>query len=149
MKRNERLYAKMLKFAWFLATILFEKLVFGGFEMADILTEKLKSFKSFRVDAYYEGYPDVIFEIILDAVPTREQTEIAVKALEKFVYTYNIFHFLRPIHYISDIDSLPEQVHPRGIYIHIDFGGCCPFAMVKAVAVLEKTNLPIFRVALL
>lgn len=61
--------------------------------MADILTEKLESFKSFRVDAYCEGYPDVIFEIILDAVPTREQTEIAVKALEKFVYTYNIFHF--------------------------------------------------------
>ena len=65
--------------------------------MADILTEKLESFKSFRVDAYCEGYPDVIFEIILDAVPTREQTEIAVKALEKFVYTYNIFHFLQPI----------------------------------------------------
>ena len=101
--------------------------------MADIITEKLESFKSFRVDAYCEGYPDVI----------------AVKALEKFVYTYNIFHFLRPIHYISDIDSLPEQLHPRGIYIHIDFGSCCPFAMVKAVAVLEKTNLPIFRVALL
>ena len=27
----------------------------GEFEMADILTEKLESFKSFRVDAYCEG----------------------------------------------------------------------------------------------
>ena len=117
--------------------------------MADPIIEKLESCESFRVDAYCEGYPDVIFEIILDAVPTREQTEIAVNALEKFVYTYNRFHFLRPIHYISDIDSLPEQEHPRGIYVHIDFGNCSPWALIKAVSALEGTNLPILRVALL
>lgn len=117
--------------------------------MADPIINKLENCTSFRVDAYCEGYPDVIFEIILDTVPTHEQTEIAVNALEKFVYSYNRFHFLRPIHYISDINSLPEQEHPRGIYIHIDFGNCCPFALIKAVSVLEKTNLPIFRVALL
>jgi hypothetical protein len=117
--------------------------------MSDPIIEKLESCTSFRVDAYCEGYPDVIFEIILDAVPTYEQTEIAVNALEKFVYTYNRFHFLRPIHYISDINSLPEQEHPRGIYIHIDFDSCCPSALIKAVSVLENTNLPIFRVALL
>lgn len=117
--------------------------------MADCIVKKLESCKSFRVDAYCEGYPDVIFEIILDAVPTQAQKEAAVHALEKFVYTYNAFHFLRPIHYISDINSLPEQEHPRGIYIHIDFGCCSPFALVKVVSVLEKTDLPIFRVALL
>lgn len=117
--------------------------------MADPIIQELESCKSFRVDAYCEGYPDVIFEIILDAVPTREQTEIAVTALEKFVYSYNRFHFLRPIHYISDIDSLPEQEHPRGIYVHIDFGNCNPWALRKAVFALEGTNLPIFRVALL
>ena len=117
--------------------------------MADPIIEKLESCKSFRVDAYCEGYPDVIFEIILDAAPTREQTEIVVNALEKFVYTYNRLHFLRPIHYISDIDSLPEQAHPRGIYVHIDFGNCSPSALIKVVSVLESTNLPIFRVALL
>ena len=44
--------------------------------MADPIIEKLESCKSFRVDAYCEGYPDVIFEIILDAAPTREQTEL-------------------------------------------------------------------------
>lgn len=117
--------------------------------MADPIIEKLESCKSFRVDAYCEGYPDVIFEIILDAAPTREQTEIVVNALEKFVHTYNRLHFLRPIHYISDIDSLPEQEHPRGIYVHIDFGNCSPSALTKVVSVLESTNLPIFRVALL
>ena len=116
--------------------------------MADPIIEKLESCKSFRVDAYCEGYPDVIFEIILDAAPTREQTEIVVNALEKFVYTYNRLHFLRPIHYISDIDSLPEQEHPRGIYVHIDFGLCSLSALNKAVSVLERTGLPIYRVAL-
>ena len=121
----------------------------GGAYMADAIVEKLESWKSFRVDAYCEGYPDVIFEIILDAVPTGEQTQIAVDALQNFMYSYNRFHFLRPIHYVSDVDSLPEQEHPRGIYIHVDFGGCNPAALIKAVAALEQTNLPIFRVALL
>ena len=121
----------------------------GGRSVADFIVKKLESCKSFRVDAYCEGYPDVIFEIILDAVPTKEQTQTAVAALEKFVYTYNAFHFLRPIHYISDMNSLPPQEHPRGIYIHIDFGSCCPLALIKAVSVLERTSLPIFRVALL
>ena len=110
--------------------------------------EKSDSCKSFRVDFYCEEYPDVTFEIILDDVPTREQTEIAVNALEKFVYTYNRFHLLRPIHYISDIDSLPKQEHPRGIYVHIDFGLCSLSALNKAVSVLERTGLPIYRVAL-
>ena len=116
--------------------------------MADILTEKLESFKSFRVDAYCEGHPDVIFEIILDAVPTREQTEIAVKALEKFVYTYNIFHFLRPIHYISDIDSLPEASSVFSVCIHMDFGNADPKALIGAVKAIAETNLPIYRVVL-
>jgi hypothetical protein len=37
--------------------------------MSDPIIAKLESCTSFRVDAYCEGYPDVIFEIILDAVP--------------------------------------------------------------------------------
>ena len=117
--------------------------------MSDPIIRKLENCTSFRVDANCDGYPDVIFEIILDDVPTREQTEIAVDALEKFVYSYNKFHFFHPIHYISDINHLPEQEHPRGIYIHIDFGSCCPLALIKSVSALEKTDLPIFRVALL
>ena len=117
--------------------------------MADPIIERLGSFTPFRVDAYCEGYPDVIFEIILEAEPTREQIETAVNALEEFVHTYNKYHFLRPIHYVSDIDSLPEQEHPRGIYVHIDFGNCNPVALLKAVSAIENTNLPIFRVALL
>lgn len=117
--------------------------------MADPIIEILEGHKSFPVDVYCEGYPDVIFEIILDAAPTQEQTEIAVNALEKFVSSYNRFHFLRPIHYVSDIDSLPEKEHPRGIYVHVDFGNANPEALIKAVSALENTNLPIFRIALL
>lgn len=37
----------------------------------DPVIDKLEKFRAFRVDAYCEGYPDVIFEIILDAQPTR------------------------------------------------------------------------------
>lgn len=114
----------------------------------DPIIDKLENFRAFRVDAYCEGYPDVIFEIILDAQPTREQVEIAVGALEQFAAKYNRRHFLRPIHYVSDIDSLPEGDHPRGIYVHVDFGNCSPHALVEAVEALENTRLPIFRVAL-
>ena len=37
--------------------------------MADPIIEQLENFQAFRVDAYCEGYPDVIFEIILDVNP--------------------------------------------------------------------------------
>lgn len=114
----------------------------------DPVIEKLENCTAFRVDAYCEGYPDVVFEIILDAQPTREQIATAVGALEQFVVKYNRRHFLRPIHYVSDIDSLPDGDHPRGIYIHVDFGNCSPNALVEAVEALENTGLPIFRVAL-
>lgn len=116
--------------------------------LADPIIEKLENFQTFRVDAYCESYPDVIFEIILDTEPTWEQITTAVNALEQFVNKYNKRHFLRPIHYISDIDSLPDGDHPRGIYIHIDFGNCSPNALIEAVCELEKTALPIFRIAL-
>lgn len=117
--------------------------------MADPIIEKLEKFDTFRVDAYCESYPDVIFEIILNVPPTQEQIVTAVNALEQFVTKYNKRHFLKPIHYISDIDSLPEGDHPRGIYIHVDFGNCSPTALIEAVEALEKTDLPIFRLALL
>lgn len=116
--------------------------------MADPIIEQLERFDAFRVDAYCDGYPDVIFEIILNAPPTREQIAIAVNALEQFVINYNKRHFFRPIHYVSDMDSLPEGDHPRGIYIHVDFGNSSPTALISAVGALQKTNLPIFRVAL-
>ena len=117
--------------------------------MADFIVKKLESCKSFRVDAYCDGYPDIIFEIILDAVPTQEQQERAVDSLTKFFYSYNMFHFLRPIHYVAGVNDIMDRKHPRGIYIHMDFGGASPLALIKAVRALEKSELPIFRVALL
>ena len=120
--------------------------------MINTIIEQLNSIQAFTVDAdRYDwfSYPDVIFEIILDAAPTQEQAAIAVTALEAFFYKYNKWHLLRPIHYVSDIDHLLPGPHPRGIYIHMDFGNASPRALVGAVEALQKTGLPIFRVALL
>lgn len=117
--------------------------------MADPILENLEGFQDFPVNAYCQDYPDVVFEIILEGKPTQEQIVTAVSVLEQFVMQYNKWHFLRPIHYISDVDSLPEGDHPRGIYIHIDFGNSSPWALLKAVKALSNAGLPIFRVALL
>lgn len=117
--------------------------------MADPIIEKLENCKVFPVDANCEGYPDVIFEIILDTKPTQEQIAAAVSSLTKFYYVYNVLHFLRPIHYIAGVNGLFENEHPRGIYIHMDFGGASPYALCKAMRVIEKLDLPIFRVTLL
>ena len=121
--------------------------------MVNWLIEEMNRRATFRIDAddydWFCSYPDMIFEIILDAVPTREQTAIAVTALERFVEGYNKRHFLRPIHYVSDIDHLPSGRHPRGIYIHIDFGNCPAKVLPSVIEAIQKTNLPIFRVALL
>ena len=65
----------------------------GGILMADFIVSKLESCKSFRVDAYCEGYPDVIFEIILGAVPTQEQQDRAVNSLTKFFTPTMYFTF--------------------------------------------------------
>ena len=121
--------------------------------MVSSILEELQSIRSFRVDAdgydWFCSYPDMIFEIILDAPPTDEQKRIAVTTLEKFVQNYNKWHLLRPIHYVSDIDHLPNGSHPRGIYVHIDFGSCSAQQVVTAVKAIGATGLPIFRVTLL
>jgi len=118
--------------------------------MADPIIEELEKNKRFRVDAYCEDYPDVIFEIILRHPPKQEEIQTAVTALQNYMFQYNRRHFFRPIHYVSDVDSLPVGDHPRGIYVHVDFGGTCsPRALIGAVQALEETGLPIFRVALL
>ena len=121
--------------------------------MVNRILEELQSIRSFRVDAdeydWFCSYPDMVFEIILDAPPTDEQKRIAVTALEKFVENYNKWHFFRPIHYISDIDHLTKGRNSWGIYVHIDFGNCSALQVVTAVKALEATGLPIFRVALL
>jgi len=120
--------------------------------MVNDLKEEIKNAAAFRVDvddyAWY-SFPDVVFEIILDGIPTRDQTAIAVAALEKFVEDYNKWHIFRPIHYVSDIDHLPEGPHPRGIYIHIDFGNCSAKVLPSVIEAIQNTNLPVFRVALL
>ncbi len=117
--------------------------------MADPIIESLENIATFRVDACCEGYPDVQFEIILKAPPTEAQIEKAVGVLHDFADKYNKWHFLRPIHYVSDIDSATDGDHPWGIYVHIDFGNSSPRALLQAVRALARSDLPIFRVALI
>lgn len=117
--------------------------------MSSSFVEKIVKSCPFEVDIYCEGYPDVIYEIILDDQPTQEQIETVVTALEDFVYGYNKTHILRPIHDVSEISGIPGiNYHPRGIYVHIDFGLCSLKAPFLAVKALQETDLPIFRVAL-
>jgi len=117
-------------------------------EFDDPIVGKIKASASFPVNVECEGYPDVTFNVMFKKTPDTSTVEELIYALEYYVYSYNMVHFLKPIHYISDIDSLPDGEHPRGIYIHIDFGNCSPRALLEAVCALEKTELPIFRVAL-
>lgn len=116
--------------------------------MADKIIEKLEKDFNVKFDTYWKSYPDVTFEIILEEKPTNEQIAIAVNTLESFVENYNKIHFLRPIHYISDIDSLPGGDSPRGIYIDIDFGNCSPRALILAIRALQKTQLNITNINL-
>ena len=119
--------------------------------MENWLVEQLKAIRAFRVDADgydWFSYPDVVLEIVLDAPPTPEQTTAAVTTLTEFVNGYNKWHFLRPIHYVAEIGGITRVKHPRGIYIHMDFGHSPATALVAAVKSLEKTELPIFRVTL-
>ena len=120
--------------------------------MENPIVDQIKRICAFRVDAddydWFASYPDMVFEIILDAPPTQEQTAIAAAALVEFAASYNKRHFFRPIHYVSDLQRLPKGPHPRGIYIHVDFGNSSPKAVVGAMEALQNTNLPIFRVAL-
>lgn len=117
--------------------------------MADPIVEKLENFEAFKVDVFCEDYPDVIFEIILDTTPTQEQIAAVVNTLWQFADRYNRRHFFKPIHYVSDVDSLPDGDHPRGIYVHVDFGNCSPKALIGAIEALAKAELPIHSVALL
>ena len=103
---------------------------------------------SFPVDVECEGYPDVLFDIMFEKRSDQFMAEQSVSALEQYMYSYNEKHFFNPIHYISDIDSLPEASSAFSVCIHMDFGNADPEALIGAVKALAETNLPIRRVVL-
>ena len=114
-------------------------------EYDDPIVGEIKAAVPFPVDVECEGYPDVIFHIILEVRPDQSATEKCVSALENYVNKYNRLHFLRPIHYVSDIDSLPEASSVFSICVHVDFGNANPRALIGTVKAIADTNLPIYR----
>lgn len=117
-------------------------------EYDDPIVGEIKAAVSFPVDVECEGYPDVIFNVIFEKHPDRSMVEQSVDALEKYMFSYNRKHFFRPIHYVSDVDSLPEAATVFSVCIHMDLGNANPKALIGAVKAIAETNLPIYRVVL-
>ena len=100
---------------------------------------------------YYEiddGFPDVIFDIIFETPPTDNEKRMCVDALIKYANSYNRLHFIRPIHYVSDMDSLPDPSSVYSLCVHMDFGGASPRALIGAVKAIASTGLKIYRLIL-
>ena len=93
-------------------------------EYDDPIVGEIKAAVSFPVDVECEGYPDVIFNVIFEKHPDQLMMEQSVSALEHYMYSYNKKHIFKPIHYISDVDSLPEASSVFSVCIHIDFWQC-------------------------
>ena len=117
-------------------------------EYDDPIVGEIKVSVAFPVDVECEGYPDVIFNVIFERHPDQRMIEQTVSALEHYWYKYNRKHFLKPIHYVSDIDSLPEASSVFSVCVHMDFGNANPKALIGAVKAISETNLPIYRIVL-
>ena len=117
-------------------------------EYDDPIVGEIRSSALFPVDVECEGYPDVIFDVIFEKRPERPAIETVVSALEDYSRDYNKKHFFRPIHYVSDIDSLPDASSAFSVCVHIDFGNANPKALIGAVKAISDTKLPIYRVVL-
>ncbi len=117
-------------------------------EYDDPIVSAIKASVSFPVDVECEGYPDVIFNVIFEKAPDRLMTEQIVSTLENYMRTYNRKHFFNPIHYVSDIDSLPEASSIFSVCVHVDFGNVHPKALIGAVKAISDAKLPIYRVVL-
>ena len=117
-------------------------------EYDDPIVGEIKASVSFPVDVECEGYPDVIFNVIFEKHPDQLMVGQCVSALENYMCTYNRKHFFKPIHYVSDIDSLPEASSAFAVCVHMDFGNANPKALIGAVKAIAETNLPIYRVVL-
>ncbi|MBQ2862754.1 MAG: hypothetical protein IJE84_01100 [Clostridia bacterium] len=117
-------------------------------EYDDPIVTKIKGLASFPIDVECDGWPDVIFNIIFDRQPDRAAAQKCVSALEQYMYAYDRIHFLRPIHYVSDIDSLPEPESIFSVCIHMDFGNASPKALIGAVKAITDTKLNIYHLVL-
>ena len=115
-------------------------------EYDDPIVGKIKDAVDIPVDVECEAYPDVIFNIVFNSRPDDAMIEKSVQALENYMLSYNRKHFFRPIHYVSDIDSLPEQSSVFSVCVHMDCGNANPNLLVGAVKAIVDTQLPIYRI---
>ena len=117
-------------------------------EHDDPIVGAIRAAVSIPVDVECEGYPDVIFNIVFQVRPDRSMIEKSVSALENYMRSYNKKHFVRPIHYVSDIDSLPEPSSVFSVCVHMDCGNANPKLLVGAVRAIADTKMPIYRIIL-
>ncbi len=117
-------------------------------EYDDPIVGEIKAAVSFPVDVECEGYPDVIFNIMFSKPIDISVVEQSVSALESYMVLYNKKHFFKPIHYVSDIDSLPLPPSNFSVHVHVDFGNASQKALAGAVKAIADTQLPIHRIVL-
>ena len=117
-------------------------------EYDDPIVSEIINAAAFPVDVECDSYPDVIFDIIFKNHPDANIIEKSVTALFEYMDSYNRKHLFRPIHYVSDIDSLPEPSSVFSVCIHMDFGNANPKALIGAVKAIANTGLPVYRLSL-
>ena len=117
-------------------------------EYDDPIVGEIKRAVTIPVDVECEGYPDVIFNVVLDESPDQTMIGIMVSALEDYMRQYNKKHIFKPIHDVSDIDDLPEPSLIHSVCVHMDCGNANPKLLVDAVKAIVNTGLPIKRIIL-
>ena len=117
-------------------------------EYDDPLVAAIKAAVTVPVDVECEGYPDVIFNIVFNVHPDASMIERSVSILKNYMYSYNKKHFFRPIHYVSDVDDLPEASSVFSVCVHMDCGNANPRLLVGAVQAIVETDMPIYRIVL-
>lgn len=127
--------------------LLFQKEIIMT-EYDDPIVGAIQSAVSVPVDVECEGYPDVIFNIVFNKHPDDAMIAKSVSTLESYMLSYNKLHFFRPIHYVSNIDSLPKPTTVFSVCIHMDCGNANPKALIGAVKAIADTQLPIYRIIL-
>ena len=108
--------------------------------MYDPIEEIIKT-SPFEVEPYFDSYPDVPVEVILDSSPTDEQVDTLMQSVAKFYNRYNFWH-IDPIHYISEF----EYDDCNKISFYVDFGGCHPNATLGLTKAIIKAKLPVVKV---
>lgn len=117
-------------------------------QFEDPIVREIKKVVPFPVYVECEGYPDVVIHLFFEKRRDEGIVKRVVEALEAYMVSYNKWHFHRPIHYVSDVHSLPDPVSGFSFGVHIDFGNANPRALVGAMKAIVNTGAPVRRALL-